>query len=269
MKKLLTVVLVFSLCSGCSKVTNEKINLTSDHKKYELKEFIISSDPNEFERFSCRNINTYDYSKPVPESEYADESYVKDTFIGGDSRVGSLAIFTDLKDRGASIYYVTSLSIWRIYDMKVDGGKKALYDFMMDTDKKNIYLFVGLNEIQGADYDVWKTALNDYVLELKDAHPDSYIYLIMNYTPRKLNNLSTKQIINSINGENDKIKEVAQENRVFFINPDEALAAKDGLAKKDYVSDGVHLQPKASGIFEDYIMTHTFKEEDYVSQVCE
>ena len=269
MKKYIVAILAFLLLTGCSGPKYEKINMQSEHKKYELKEFLISPDPNEFERFSCKKINSYNYSKPVPGSDYVDESYVKDTFIGGDSRVGSLAIYTDLKDRGCTIYYVTSLSIWRIYDMKVDGGKKPLYDFIMDTDKKNIYLLVGLNEIQGGNFDVWKDALNEFVKELKDAHPNAYIYLICNYTPRKLNDMSTKQIIKTVKEENDKIIEVAKENRVFYITPDEALAAKDGLAKKDYVWDGVHLQASASGVFEDYIMTHTFREEDYVTQVCE
>ena len=39
---------------------------------------------------SCRYVNYYDYTQPVPESEAADDSYFEQTFFAGDSRMGSL-----------------------------------------------------------------------------------------------------------------------------------------------------------------------------------
>ena len=104
--------------------------------------------------YHCRNINYYDYTKPVPYTEEAiDVSYYANTFFAGDSRMGSLYLYTPLKDYGAEVWYCESMSLYRIYDMLNPDmfeqfQENTLYSLLTTTQKKNIYIWLGINEIR-------------------------------------------------------------------------------------------------------------------------
>lgn len=92
--------------------------------------------------YHCRNINYYDYTKPVPYTEEAiDASYYANTFFAGDSRMGSLYLYTPLKDYGAEVWYCESMSLYRIYDMLNPDmfeqfQENTLYSLLTTTQKK-------------------------------------------------------------------------------------------------------------------------------------
>ena len=109
--------------------------------------------------YHCRNINYYDYTKPVPYTEEAiDASYYANTFFAGDSRMGSLYLYTPLRDYGAEVWYCESMSLYRIYDMLnpdmfAQFQENTLYSLLTTTQKKNIYIWLGINEIRLGDWD--------------------------------------------------------------------------------------------------------------------
>ncbi len=219
--------------------------------------------------YACRTINYYDYEKPVPESEPIEDVYFTDVLMGGDSRMGSLYLYSDLGAKGAEIHYVTSLSLWRIYDAYMATADAPLYDLMISTTRHNIYLLIGINEIRGADFEAWKSELSSIVQELKQAKPDGNIYLILAYHPRYLSDITDEQLAARVEEENQKMREIAKENSIYFIDPDEALDDETGVLREDLTWDGLHLNTEGSQLFADYIASHVVREERYVKEICE
>ena len=134
MKKLL-LVLISLLLIGCKSEVIERINREVDHSSdlpIELFEKVVGEDVNPLhERYSCKFISSYNFSNPVPKSDTVEDAYFTNVIMGGDSRMGSIALYSDIPDKGAEVYYVTSLSIWRVYDMKVDnGGDESIFDLL-------------------------------------------------------------------------------------------------------------------------------------------
>ena len=275
MKKIIIVILALFLVACKNEVSYERIHRESKHELAEMMNLISikpTYDNPLRQDYSCKFISSYNYGKAVPSSESIEEDYFNNVIMGGDSRMGSLALYSDLGDKGAEIYYVTSLSIWRIYDMNVDNAKEkgALFDLINNTKRKNIYFFVGINEINGTNMDVWQGELDNFVAELKKKHANDNIYLLLGYYPRSMNGMSTESLINAVKEENKRIINVAKKHRVLFLDlNDSKLIGDDGLLKEELTWDGVHLSTDGAKILADYISTHVFREERYVQEICE
>lgn len=274
MKKLL-LVLISLLFIGCKSEVIERINREVDHSldtPIELFEKVVGEDVNPLhERYSCKFISSYNFSNPVPKSDTVEDAYFTNVIMGGDSRMGSIALYSDIPDKGAEVYYVTSLSIWRVYDMKVDnGGDESIFDLLSKSKKKNIYFIIGINEINGMNMDVWRDELDLFIKDLRKANSSANIYMILGYYPRKMNNISTADLKAAVEEENNRIKEICKKHKIFFIDPnDSPLIADDGLLKDELTWDGVHFNEAGAQMFADFIKTHVYKEEKYVQEICE
>ena len=275
MKKIIIVILALFLAACKNEVSYERIHRESKHDLAELMNVISIKQDNENplrQDYSCKFISSYNYGKAVPSSDPIEEDYFSNVIMGGDSRMGSLALYSDLKKKGAEIYYITSLSIWRVYDMSVDNakGKGALFDLFNESKRKNIYFFVGINEINGTNMDVWQSELDNFVAELKKNHSKDNIYLMLGYYPRSMNGMSKEALIDAVKEENARIINVAKKHHVFYLDlNDSELIGEDGILKEELTWDGVHLSTDGAKILADYISTHVYREAKYVKEICE
>ena len=263
MKKIWMMAAVLLLATGCGPKEN-----TEETAEPEVVEETVEEEAYE-PVYACRTLDYYDYSSPVPASDTIEDVYFTNVFMGGDSRMGSLYLYSDLQDKGAEIHYVTSLSLWRIYDAYMATAEAPLYDLMMATSRNNIYLLIGINEIRGADLDAWKTELGNIIHELKDAKPDVHIYLLGCYHPRYLTDITDEQLAARVDEQNSKMKELAEENHIYYIDSDEGLDDEAGLLREDLTWDGLHLNVEGSQHFADFISQHVVREEKYVQKICE
>ncbi|MBQ3459220.1 MAG: SGNH/GDSL hydrolase family protein [Solobacterium sp.] len=251
MKKTLTILTAFCLLCGCAPAE-------------------VEEQPAEEEQaYACRYIDFYDYNTPVPASEPIQDMYFEDTIFGGDSRMGSLYLFSNLRDRGAEIHYVTSLSLWRIYDMELETAESNLYDILISTDRSSIYMLIGINEIRSGDFTAWAEEYQTIVQDIRNAHPQCDIYLILAYHPEEISGLDANELSAHLKMENDGLIQVAQTEHVYYLNPDEALTGSDGIVMSDIVWDGLHLNETGSQMFADFIATHVVRKDVYVKEVCE
>ena len=275
MKKLL-LILISLLLIGCKSEVIDRLNREVDHSAdtqveiYDKPVEVVVDNPLH-DIYSCKFISSYNFSKPVPKSDPIDDAYFTNVVMGGDSRMGSIALYSDLPSKGAEVYYVTSLSIWRVYDMKVDNGKgEALFDLLAKSDKKNIYFIIGINEINGMNMDVWRDEFDLFIKDLRKANSSANIYMILGYYPRKMSNISTADLKVAVDEENKRIAEVCKKYRVFYLDPnDSPLIGDDGLLKDELTWDGVHLNEEGAKVFAEFIKTHVYKEEKYVQEICE
>ncbi len=252
-RKLLTLLTALCVLCGCTPVPAEPEETAAEEEQV----------------YACRSIDFYDYQNPVPASDRIDDSYFGNALLGGDSRMGSLYLFSDLPDRGAEIHYVTSLSLWRIYDMVMETSDRTLYDILMDTGRASIYLLIGINEIRSDNFSTWTDEYQGLIQEIRAKHPGVDIYLILGYHPLEISGLSDEQLNEHLKMENDGLIRIAESEHVYYLNPDEALAGDNGKVREDIVWDGLHLNETGSQMFADYIATHAARKEVYVKEVCE
>ena len=249
MKKAMTVVLCLLMC-GCKGAKKEE---TAETVKEEV--------------YACRILNTYDYNNPVPYSAPADDAYYEDSLFVGDSRMGSIALY-GIHDN-AQVEYVTSLNLMRIDQMTADDTDKTLMEFLRDTDKHNIYMLFGINEIRNPNFTAFGEKLESIVKELLEKDPYLNIYIILSYHPDDISGLPEPALSEHLLDLNTTQQDIAIRNHVFYLNPDEALDDENGTVIDEYVWDGLHFNVPGARAFEEYLGTHIVRRDDYVKEICE
>lgn len=253
MKRLLCILLSLGMLCGCGTAV-------------ESKDAASSQEP---VSYSCRVMDYYDYAAPVPYSEDADDSYYNSTLFAGDSRMGSLYLYGTHKN--AQIEYVTSLNLLLIDTMPLDNHEDGatLMDVLQSTDKKNIYLLFGINEIRNQNFDAFNAEYQDIVNMLRQNDPDVNIYIILSYHPRQVSGLSDDQLSAQLQMMNGGLIDLAMNNHVYYLDTDNGLDDDGGKIREEFVFDGLHFNPEGAHAFEDYIAKHTVRSENYVKEVCE
>ena len=221
------------------------------------------------DEYSCRMVDSYNYNEPVAYSDAIDDSYYSDALFAGDSRMRALSLYGDLPN--AEVDYVTSLNLMKIdvsaADERDDG--KTLVDLLNETDRGHIYLLFGINEIRNKNFDYFIEKYQEIVTIILTKNPETDIYIILAWHPRKISGLTDEQLNIQLQDLNSRLSTLAADNHVYYLVPDYALTDENGIIKDDYVADGLHLGPAGTRAFEDFIATHVVREEQYVKKVCE
>lgn len=259
MKKLLLMILSACMLCGCANQGQGQAN-----------EGDTAPSADGSPVYACRTFDYYDYTEPVPASAAVNDEYFEDALIAGDSRVGSLYLFSDLRDKGAEIWYTTSISLWRIYDVAPDeGSDKPMFDLIMDTDRHNIYILIGINEIRNSNFDAWGEEFSSVIDELQTKHAKDSIYLILNYQPRGLSNIDSASLFEHVNEQNSRLKQIAEAKRIYYIDISDEMSDSSGLINDDIVWDGLHFNISGAKQFADYLARHVVREDNYVKEICE
>ncbi|MCF0116209.1 MAG: hypothetical protein HUJ56_12740, partial [Erysipelotrichaceae bacterium] len=146
---------------------------------------------------------------------------------------------------------------------------KTLMDLLMETDMPVIYLMLGVNEL-GFSADKNIDSYRILIEATKEAHPTSDIYIFLLYTPEFTYGLNTQQCLYYSQEWNSKLRQLCQEERVFFLDLDEVVANEEGYLKADYHrGDGVHFNPEGARLASDYIREHVAWRDIYVKEICE
>lgn len=222
--------------------------------------------------YACRVLDYFDYSQPVPWSGEIEDSYFSDVLLAGDSRMGAMYLWGDLEN--AQVEYVTSLNLWLIDSMQVDNHEEelTLMDVLSTTDKNNIYLLFGINEIRSPEsyFDTWAYEQYQSILTmLRENNPDSDIYIMSTYHPRSISGLPEPALSDHLKWVNTRLADLARQNYVYFLDLDNGMTDEQGLIREEYVGDGLHFGPTGTRALEEYIKTHVVRRNIYVKEVCE
>lgn len=243
------------MLAGCSSGADKASSSASSHTKY-----------------ACRTINYYDYTKPVPAtSDPVEDSYWQNTFFGGDSRMGSLYLYSNLRDKGAEIWYQESLSLYGIETtaMSDSGSTDTLYNLLMNNQKPNVYLMLGLNEIRNSSFQDWEAYYDEIVQEVKQKNPNVNIYLMGSYHPLAVSGLDDDQLTKQLDMVNGAMQDIATKEHIYYYDTNDGLTDDSGKVRSDLLWDGIHFNQDGSQAFADQIARHVVKEDTYVKKVCE
>ena len=179
------------------------------------------------------------------ESEAVDDSFFDDAAFLGNSLVDGFRLYSGLT--GCTVYASTSMTVV---------GAGDLVNQMPQGTYGKVYILLGINEI-GYDSYYFKELYSQLLDQIVQSQPDADIY-IMGLSPVSANKSASSSTFNmdKVNEYNDRLLELAEEKRFYYIDLCEALAGEDGFLPAECTTDGVHFTPDKYTQWLDYLKTH-------------
>lgn len=250
MKKILNVLLCILMLAGCTKA-DEKNKETAGRTDYET-----------------RKIDYYDYSSPVPESKPVDNYWFENCLFLGDIRVSSIYNYSFVRDEGADVHYIPGLEVetYRTASAETFDGNAPMDELLMTTKKKNVFLMIGINDLDEEEPDLWIKRITEILKEFRKKHSDSHLYMILPYGVEDVDGVDSDLLPARVEMLRDAMKQVCMDLQFYFIDPSEALENSSHVVKEEYVWDGIRLNAEGTTALLDYISRHTAGEE-YVKEI--
>lgn len=210
----------------------------------------------------------YDYSNPVPQSEPVELEFFKDAIFIGDSRMEDFAAFSGLAKYatfythiGVTVNHLISENESEVIRFRVNGESLTLEETLLKYDDfSKVYIMLGYNEL-GWPYPEEFIKYYAKVLDLiKEANPAAEIYVECvipvartitgsGVDPETENNENIARF-------NRYIREMCKEQKVYFLNVQEALVDSEGYLPDGAASDGIHMKKEYCMKWLDYIRRH-------------
>lgn len=197
----------------------------------------------------------------VPVYMTVEDVYFTDAVFIGDSRTVGLYEYGGLEEittfyasKGLTVYKLFSSEVVQIPGQK---KKKSIEEAMQENQFKKIYLMVGINEMGTGTVEYFAEAYSEVVDHLLELQPDAVIYIqgILKVTTER----SEKgDYINNegIEARNQAIAQLADNERVFYLDVNPLLCDDTGGMEPSYTFDGVHLKAQYIDIWKDYLKSH-------------
>lgn len=198
-------------------------------------------------------------TKANPVFTAVDESYLSDALFIGDSRTVALQMYGGLAN--TNFFVDTGMSIWKVMDAPIANinGQTMTVDAALQSASFNkVYIMLGINEVGTGTADTFLQQYANVVNRIRQLQPQAIIYVqsIMHVTQSK-DEAGTDINNANINERNEKLKTLADNVNVFWLDENEAFdEAGTGKLNAEYTSDGVHLKAKYISLWINYILSH-------------
>lgn len=192
-----------------------------------------------------------------------DDSYFDDAVFIGDSRTVGLHDYGGLDH--ADFYATVGMNIydlWKEAFCNVDGKKVTLEEALKAKQYKKVYFQIGINEMGRGTLDGFMNEYQNAVEKFETLQPDAVIYVqaIMHVTQKKSD---SDPIFNNpgIDARNQRIQQLADGVRVFYIDVNEVVCDDQGGLKQELTFDNLHLYGSKYNIWVDFLKTKGIETE--------
>lgn len=191
-----------------------------------------------------------------------EDDYFADAVFIGDSRTVGLFEYGGLEET-STFYASTGLTVHKLFTSKivpVPGQKKkkiTVEEALSQNQFAKVYLMIGINEMGTGTPETFLEKYAECVTHIQELQPDAIIYLqsIMCVTDERSS--QGDYITNEgINVRNEGIAALADGERIFYLDVNQAVCDENGAMKADYTYDGVHLKAQYIPLWKDYLKTH-------------
>lgn len=170
--------------------------------------------------------------------------------------------FVSLKNYGLAknVYPVVGLNVDTVFTKSVAGSNVALIDELNGKDYDKIILMFGDNECGWPNQNVFIEKYAKVINAVRERVPEAEIYLHA-ILPVSAEASATNQFgcnNPNINSMNKKIKQLATDEGIHFIEQPSCLKDSEGALLPEAASDGIHLNKKYSKIWIDSLATEIF-----------
>lgn len=200
--------------------------------------------------------------EPEPEPEIVigrvEEDYFADALFLGDSRTVGLGQYGSLRDI-ATFYASTGMTIYKIINAEIveipDQQKKiTVEEALQQQSFGKVYIMMGINEVGSGTTESFAKAYGEVIARIQELQPDAIIYIEGILKVSKARSDKGDYINNeAIEARNEALSQLADGEKIFYLDVNQAVCDEDGGLVKDYTSDGVHLKAKYIALWEEYL----------------
>lgn len=187
-----------------------------------------------------------------------EDDYFDDALFLGDSRVVGMYQYGGLGDI-ATFYASTGLTIYKLFSAEIvevpdQKEKITVEEALQQQSFGKIYIMVGINEMGTGTVERYAETYKAAVEHLQELQPDAIIYIqaILKVTTARSNKgdyINNEGIV----ARNEALSQLADGERIFYVDPNPAVCDEDGGLVQDYTSDGVHLKAKYIDLWKEYL----------------
>lgn len=186
-----------------------------------------------------------------------EESYFSNALFIGDSRTVGLKMYGKI---GATFYASDGMNIYNLWTEKfceVNGQKVTLEEALTMQEFEKVYIQIGINEMSWGTAEGFAAAYEQTIEKIKELQPKAVIFVqgIMRVTKEKSES-DAMYSNDRINLRNEKLAELADRKRVFYIDINEALCDEEGHLNSDYTYDEFHLYASKYALWVEYLLQH-------------
>ena len=199
-------------------------------------------------------------TEPEPEErqfQRVEMDYLEDALFIGDSRTSTLYEYAGWDNTDFFVKY--GQTVWDIWDNDMDGI--TLEQMLTSKRYGKIYIMLGINELGTGTPERFAEQFGTVVTQVQQLQPDAVIFVesIMHVTQSK--DAENTYINNQeINARNEKLKMLADNKKIFYIDENEVMDEPGtGKLKEEYSFDGVHLQVKYIDVWREFLLNHGIK----------
>jgi len=200
-------------------------------------------------------------TEPVPPASVfveSDPSYFDDALFIGDSRTVGIYEYGTLPN--ADYFCSVGLASYKIDSEYVNGC--TIYDMLSTGSYGKIYVMLGINEV-GNDFEYTMNSYVKLINILKEYQPDALIYIMANLHVTQTRQLQGDTINNeNINALNSAMAELADGQKVFYLDVNEIFDDSDGNLMSECSNDGVHVLAKYYKTWCDWLCLNTVPVEN-------
>ena len=234
-------------------LSNENINENKQQEDY------VNNFQNE-KQIEHINNKTESKKNSKHEKQTVGKEYFDDALFIGDSRTVGISEYGDLNN--AIFFANTGMSVYNVFEKNVSVprvGKLKLEQLLTYKKFGKIYIMLGINELR---YNQEKTLkkYKDLLKFIQEKQSNAIIYIEANLhvTAERSNKDKTINNIN-INKINNEISQLADNEKIFFIDVNEKFDDENGNLSSNYTQDNVHIYAKYYKEWSDWLSQNAVK----------
>ena len=192
----------------------------------------------------------------------ADESYFDDAVFIGDSRMVGVAYFSGITN--GHFLAKTSMNIFWMMNTapETDTTVSSVREGLMRQQYGKVYILTGINEVGSGDPQYFTDAYRKVLAEIRELQPDAIIYIhAVTHVSAAVSAGNPVFDNGRIDERNEALKQMAEEEKVIFIDINEAFDDENGCLPAENSWDGIHPSANLYPLWKEYLLTHTVELE--------
>ena len=200
----------------------------------------------------------------VPNSGFkVSDEYFDDAAFVGDSITEGIKLYEIMSN--ATVVAARGINLDTVFtddQIRTAGGNTTVMGALKDAAPKKIYIMFGANGVGWFTEQHFTDSYTKFVQKVKEQHPDSEIFLQSILPVTQKFDDSRDDISNAkINTYNELVVEIAEKEKVHYLDVASAFKDDRGCLPEDSNGDGMHFGGVYYNKWFDYLKTHTIAQQ--------